>query len=65
MQKNYKPHPNSFKNTFCVFHEVLPEAIEGLKNNLKARRGVVIIIQPKGCTGFLITGEDWLTANGA
>ena len=39
MQKNYKPHPNSFKNTFCVFHEVLPDAIEGLKKQFESKAG--------------------------
>ncbi|MEL1240727.1 hypothetical protein [Flavobacterium flavipallidum] len=39
MQKNYKPHPNSFKNTFCVFHEVLPEAVEGLKVQFESKAG--------------------------
>lgn len=39
MQKNYKPHPNSFKNTFCVFHEVLPAAIEGLKKQFESKSG--------------------------
>ncbi|GGF16773.1 hypothetical protein [Flavobacterium limi] len=39
MQKNFKPHPNSFKNTFCVFNEVLPEAIEGLKIQFASKAG--------------------------
>jgi hypothetical protein len=39
MQKNFRPHPNSFKNTFCVFHEVLPDAIEGLKKQFESKAG--------------------------
>jgi len=39
MQKNFKPHPNSFKNTFCVFKEVLPETIEGLKMQFQSKAG--------------------------
>jgi len=39
MQKNFKPHPNSFKNTFCVFHEVLPDEIEGLKKQFESKSG--------------------------
>jgi hypothetical protein len=39
MQKNFRPHPNSFKNTFCVFHEVLPDAIKGLKVQFESKAG--------------------------
>ncbi|GAA6767993.1 hypothetical protein AAFH68_39450 [Flavobacterium sp. CGRL1] len=39
MQKNFKPHPNSFKNTFCVFNEVLPNEIEGLKKQFESKAG--------------------------
>lgn len=39
MQKNFKPHPNSFKNTFCIFNEVLPSAIEGLKKQFESKAG--------------------------
>lgn len=39
MQKNFKPHPNSFKNTFCVFKEVWPEALEGLKIQFASKAG--------------------------
>ena len=41
MQKNFKPHPNSFKNTFCVFNEVLSEAIEGLKIQFESKAGSI------------------------
>lgn len=30
MEKLFRPSPKSFKNTFCVFHEVLPEKIKGM-----------------------------------
>jgi len=39
MQKNFKPHPNSFKNTFCVFNEVVPQAVEGLKIQFESKAG--------------------------
>ncbi|MFA9189156.1 hypothetical protein [Flavobacterium magnesitis] len=39
MQKNFRPHPNSFKNTFCVFHEVLPDAVQGLKVQFESKAG--------------------------
>ncbi|WP_264538114.1 hypothetical protein [Flavobacterium sp. N1736] len=39
MQKNFKPHPNSFKNTFCVFYEVLANEIEGLKKQFESKAG--------------------------
>jgi len=30
MQKTFRPSPNSFKNTFCVFQEVDANSVEGL-----------------------------------
>lgn len=39
MQKNFKPHPNSFKNTFCVFKEVPANEIEGLKKQFESKAG--------------------------
>ncbi|GGA74222.1 hypothetical protein GCM10008015_13660 [Flavobacterium palustre] len=48
MQKNYKPHPNSFKNTFCVFHEVLPDAIDGLKVQYESKAGSSYYYTPEG-----------------
>lgn len=39
MQKNFKPHPNSLKNTFCVFNEVLSNEIEGLKKQFESKAG--------------------------
>lgn len=48
MQKNFKPHPNSFKNTFCVFHEVLPTAIENLKIQFESKAGSTYYYTPEG-----------------
>ena len=48
MQKNYKPHPNSFKNTFCVFHDVLPEAVEGLQVQFESKAGSSYYYTTKG-----------------
>lgn len=31
MNKNFKPQPQSFKNTFCVFHEVTSDRLHGLE----------------------------------
>lgn len=39
MQKNFKPHPNSFKNTFCIFNEVPSNAIKGLKKQFESKAG--------------------------
>jgi len=39
MQKNFKPHPNSFKKTFCAFKEVLSNEIEGLKKQFESKAG--------------------------
>lgn len=48
MQKNFRPHPNSFKNTFCVFNEVLPDAIEGLKVQFESKAGSSYYYTPQG-----------------
>jgi len=39
MQKSIRPNPNSFKNTFCVFQEVLMVAIDGLPAQFKSKSG--------------------------
>jgi len=39
MEPIFRPSPNSFKNTFCVFHEVLPEKIEGLQIQYDSKSG--------------------------
>jgi hypothetical protein len=39
MQKNFRPNPNSFKNTFCVFQEVTAKEVEGLKIQFESKAG--------------------------
>jgi hypothetical protein len=39
MEKIFRPSPNSFKNTFCVFQEVLLEEIEGLQVQYESKAG--------------------------
>ena len=39
MEKNFKPHPNSFKNTFCVFNELPIESVNGLKIQYDSKSG--------------------------
>lgn len=39
MEKNFRPNPNSFKNTFCVFYEVAIESINGLKIQYDSKSG--------------------------
>ena len=39
MEKLFRPGPKSFKNTFCVFHEVLPEKIAGLQVQYDSQSG--------------------------
>ena len=39
MEKNFRPSPNSFKNTFCVFHEMPIESINGLKVQYDSKAG--------------------------
>ncbi len=41
MEKQIKPSPNSFKNTFCVFHEVNIKRIDGLKISYKSDAGSI------------------------
>ncbi|MFB3389715.1 hypothetical protein [Flavobacterium sp. LAR06] len=56
MQKNFRPHPNSFKNTFCVFHEVLPDAIEGLKKQFESKAGSIYYYSE---TGMYRVSNHW------
>lgn len=39
MEKIFRPSPKSFKNTFCVFHEVLPERIAGMPVQYDSQSG--------------------------
>ena len=39
MKQLFRPSPNSFKNTFCVFQEVLSDKIEDLKVQYDSKSG--------------------------
>ena len=39
MEKLFRPSPKSFKNTFCVFHEVLPDKISGMPVQYDSQSG--------------------------
>jgi len=39
MEKNFRPSPNSFKNTFCIFQELPLDAIEGLQEQYQSKAG--------------------------
>lgn len=39
MEKLFRPSPKSFKNTFCVFNEVLPEKIKGMTVQYDSQSG--------------------------
>jgi hypothetical protein len=39
MEKIFRPSPKSFKNTFCVFHEVLASSIEGMTVQYDSQSG--------------------------
>jgi len=39
MKTAFRPSPNSFKNTFCVFRELLPETIEGMPIQYDSKSG--------------------------
>jgi hypothetical protein len=39
MEKIFRPSPNSFKNTFCVFHEVPLEGVNGLALQYDSKSG--------------------------
>lgn len=48
MEKNFRPSPKSFKNTFCVFHEVLSTDILGLKVQYDSKSGSKYYYSEKG-----------------
>ncbi len=48
MQNNFKPSPNSFKNTFCVFHETTLDAISNLKIQYSSKSGSTYYYTIKG-----------------
>jgi hypothetical protein len=39
MEKIFRPNPNSFKNTFCVFHEATLDSINGLELQYDSKSG--------------------------
>lgn len=39
MEKIFRPNPNSFKNTFCVFHEEPLDSINGLELQYDSKSG--------------------------
>ncbi|WP_269243667.1 hypothetical protein [Flavobacterium limnophilum] len=39
MKAVFRPSPNSFKNTFCVFNEVFPEVVEGMPVQYDSKSG--------------------------
>ncbi|WP_035672086.1 hypothetical protein [Flavobacterium sp. 83] len=39
MQKIFRPNPNSFKNTFCVFHEESLDSLNGLSVQFQSKSG--------------------------
>ena len=39
MEKIFRPNPNSFKNTFCVFHEESLDSINGLELQYDSKSG--------------------------
>ncbi len=48
MQSKFRPNPNSFKNTFCVFCEVDVDKIQGLKPNFESDAGSKYFYSEKG-----------------
>lgn len=48
MEKNFRPSPNSFKNTFCIFQEVLSDKIENLKIQYDSKSGSKYFYTEKG-----------------
>lgn len=39
MEKTFRPNPNSFKNTFCIFHEASLDCINGLELQYDSKSG--------------------------
>ena len=39
MKASFRPSPNSFKNTFCVFREIESKAIENLEVQFESKSG--------------------------
>ena len=73
MEKIFKPNPNSFKNTFCVFDEVSIDAINGLKIQYDSKSGSKYYYTKKGIyktdqlnvRSFKFMGDGALGSRGA
>ncbi len=52
MQKNFRPNPNSFKNTFCVFQEVTMKEVQGLKIQFESKAGSIYYYSDLGMFRF-------------
>jgi hypothetical protein len=48
MEKSFRPNPNSFKNTFCVFHEEKTEAVAKLLLQFESKSGSCYYYTEKG-----------------
>ena len=48
MEHNFKPSPNSFKNTFCVFYEVDFDVISNLKVHYYSKAGSIYYYSSMG-----------------
>ncbi len=48
MEKSFRPNPNSFKNTFCVFQEENREVIAGLSLQYESKSGSCYYYTEKG-----------------
>lgn len=48
MEKIFRPSPKAFKNTFCVFQEVLSDKIENLKSQYDSKSGSKYFYTEKG-----------------
>jgi hypothetical protein len=52
MEKQFKPSPNAFKNTFCVFKELNVEAISGLVLQYESKAGSTYYYTSEGMYRF-------------
>lgn len=52
MNNSFKPSPNSFKKTFCIFNEVDLSSIEGLKYDYNSGSGSQYFYTDKGMYRF-------------
>jgi len=52
MKKSFQPSPNSFKNTFCVFHEVHSDKIKNSKVQYESKSGSKYFYTKEGMFRF-------------